>query len=198
VAHLTITLARDRASIVGMPDDDVAHLLAHPLRQLLLFEYDEPTSPSKAAARLGERVNVVSYHTDVLRRHGWIELVGTERRRGATEHFYRATRPRAIEDAVWARMPARTRRAIVLGALAVTADVAKAAALVGGFDHARAHLSRSRLEVDESALDEVAATLRETVTRVEQIAAAARERAPAVSERHELIIQCFRTPPTVP
>ena len=173
---------------------DLAHLLTHPLRQLLLFEYDEPTSPSKAAARLGEPVNVVSYHTDVLRRHGWIELVGTERRRGATEHFYRSVGPRVIEDAVWARLPARTRRAIVLGALDATTYEAKTAALADGFDHARAHLSRCLLELDDCALDEVAATLRETVSRVEQIAAAARDRAPEASERHELIIQCFRTP----
>ena len=177
---------------------DLANLLAHPLRQLLLFEYEEPTSPSKAAARLGEPVNVVSYHTGVLRRHGWIELVGTEQRRGATEHFYRSAGPRVIEDAVWAQLPARTRRAIVLGALDATARVTKAAGLTGGFDHARAHLSRCLLELDESALDEVAATLRETVSRVEQIAAEARDRAPAATERHELIIQCFRTPPMAP
>ena len=173
---------------------DLAHLLAHPLRQHLLFEYDEPTSPSKVAARLGERVNVVSYHTDVLRRHGWIELVGTEQRRGATEHVYRSTGPRVIEDAVWAQMPARTRRAIILGALNAMASETKSAALAGGFDHAKAHLSRCLLELDDSALDQVAATLRDTVSRVEQIAAEARDRAPTETARHELTIQCFRTP----
>jgi DNA-binding transcriptional ArsR family regulator len=179
-----------------MSDDDVAHLLAHPLRQRLLFEYDEPTSPSKAAGRLGQPVNVVSYHTGVLRRHGWIELVRTEQRRGATEHFYRSARPRVVEDAIWAGLAPRKRRAIVLGTLGAVAAEARVAALAGGFDHARAHLSRCLLELDDSALDEVAATLRDAVARVEQIAAAARERAPGVCERHELSIQCFRTPPT--
>ena len=172
--------------------DDVERVLAHPLRQRLLYEYGDQTSPSKAAGRVGEPVNVVSYHTHVLRRHGWIELVRTERRRGATEHYYRSTRARAIEDDVWARLPARQRRAIVLGALATTADEAKVAALAGGFDHAKAHLSRCLLELDEDALEEVAATLRETVARVERIAATARDRAPAGRERHELVIQCFR------
>jgi DNA-binding transcriptional ArsR family regulator len=174
---------------------DVANVLSHPLRQRLLFEYDdEPTSPSKAARRLGEPVNVISYHTGVLRRHGWIELVRTEQRRGATEHFYRSARPRAIEDAVWAGLPPRARRAIVLGTVAATADAVRVAALAGGFDHAHAHLSRCLLELDDRALDEVATMLREVVVRVEEIAAAARERAPAATERHELIIQCFRAP----
>src|SRR5688572_11778110 len=111
--------------------DDVARLLAHPLRQRLLFEYDQPTSPSKAADRLQEPVNVVSYHTNVLRKYGWIELVRTERRRGATEHFYRSTGPPDIEDADWARLSLRTRHAVVLGTLSATAGEAKAAAFRG-------------------------------------------------------------------
>jgi DNA-binding transcriptional ArsR family regulator len=69
----------------------MGRLLAHPLRDRLLFEYQgDPTSPSKVARRLGESVSLVSYHTDVLARNGCLELVRTERRRGAIEHFYRA------------------------------------------------------------------------------------------------------------
>src|SRR5918992_79720 len=106
--------------------DDVARLLAHPLRQRLLVEYDTPTSPSRAARRIRQPVNVVSYHTGVLRRRGWIELVRTEQRRGAVEHFYRSTGPPELEDSDWARLSQRVRRAIVLGTLGTTADEAKA------------------------------------------------------------------------
>jgi len=80
-------------------DNRFARMVAHPLRQRLIVGYTvEPTSPSRLAAALGERVNVVSYHTGVLLRAACIELVRTERRRGATEHFYRATAPGVIED----------------------------------------------------------------------------------------------------
>ena len=175
--------------------DDVARLLAHPLRQRLMFEYDEPTSPSKAARRLRQPVNLVSYHTSVLRQRGWIELVRTERRRGAIEHFYRSTTRPVIEDAEWASLPQRLRRAIVLGSVSAAADAARAAALTGGFDHGRAHLSRCLLELDEQGVGEAAATLREAIDGLERISAAARERDPEGCERHELMIQFFTSPP---
>jgi DNA-binding transcriptional ArsR family regulator len=175
--------------------DDVARLLAHPLRQRLLFEYDEPTSPSKAARRLRQPVNVVSYHTDVLLRRGWIELVRTERRRGAVEHFYRSTGPRVIEDADWAKLPLRLRHAIVVGTVSGTADEARAAALEGGFDEATSHLSRSLLELDEQGVAEVAEALRRTIDEIAAIAASARERRTTARERREVVIQFFRAPP---
>jgi hypothetical protein len=175
--------------------DEVARLLAHPLRQRLLFEYARPTSPSKAARRLRQPVNLVSYHTDVLRRRGWIELVRTQRRRGATEHVYRSTGRPDIEDTDWARLSLRLRRTIVLGTLGGTADDARAAALGGGFDEATAHLSRCPLYLDEQGVAEVAATLRRAIAELTRIAAAARERDPDGCERHDVAIQFFRTPP---
>lgn len=175
--------------------DDVARLLSHPLRQRLLFEYAEPTSPSKAARRLRQPVNLVSYHTNVLRRRGWIELVRTERRRGAIEHFYSSTTKPMIEDAEWASLSRRLRRAIVLGTVSATADAVRAAALTGGFDRERAHLSRCLLELDEQGVDEAAAALREAIDSLERISSTARERAPDGCDRHELVIQFFTSPP---
>jgi DNA-binding transcriptional ArsR family regulator len=174
--------------------DEVARLLAHPLRQRLLFEYERPSSPSKIARRIEQPVNVVSYHTNVLRRHGWIELVRTEQRRGATESFWRTTVAAKLEDEEWERISPPLRHAIVLGTLAATSDEARAAALHSGFDGARAHLSRSLLEVDQQAVEEVANLLRRTIDEVEQIEAASRNRDPRSVERHELVIQFFRLP----
>ena len=175
--------------------DEVARLLAHPLRPRLLVEYDRPTSPSKIARRIQQPVNLVSYHTAVLRQRGWIELVRTERRRGATEHVYRSTGPPDIEDTDWARLSWRVRRAIVLGTLGGSADEAREAALSGGFDEATAHLSRRPLELDEQGVADVAATLREAAEELERIAAAARERDPDGCERHQVAIQFYRTAP---
>lgn len=175
--------------------EELANLLAHPLRARLLFEYNQPTSPSRLARRLDERVNLVSYHTNVLHEHGWLELVGTEQRRGATEHFYRATGPFDIEDEDWDRVPLPLRHAFVLGVYGVTRDEIRHAALHGGFDRSTAHFSRSLLELDEQGAAEVAATLRPVIDRLQEIAAAARERGSEERERHEVVIQFFRVPP---
>jgi hypothetical protein len=173
--------------------DEVAKLLAHPLRHRLLFEYETPSSPSKVARRLDQRVNVVSYHTNVLHGHGWIELVRTERRRGATEHFFRSSRSPYIEDDDWERVSVPLRHAVVLGLLEVTSGDLRVAARYGGFDDAKTHLSRSLLDLDEQGVAEVASTLRETVDRLQRIAASARDRN-AGGERHEIVMQFFRVP----
>jgi DNA-binding transcriptional ArsR family regulator len=175
--------------------DEAAQLLAHPLRHRLLFEYDEPCSPSKVARRLQQRVNVVSYHTNVLLRNGWIELVRTEKRRGATEHYYRSTHARIIEDEDWEQIPSPLRHSIVLGMQGITNDEARAAALHGGFDWAHAHFSRSLLDLDEHGVAEVAVTLREVIDKLQNFTAASRERDAAGGERHEVVIQFFRVPP---
>jgi DNA-binding transcriptional ArsR family regulator len=174
--------------------EELANLLAHPLRARLLFEYEQQTSPSKLARRLQERVNLVSYHTNVLREHGWIELVRTERRRGATEHFYRTTGPHDIEDEDWEQVSTQLRRAVVLGVLGITRDEARTAALHGGFDRATMHLSRSLLDLDDRGVAELASTLRQAIDKVQQIAASARTRDADGRERHEVVIQFFRVP----
>ncbi len=172
--------------------DELANLLAHPLRARLLFEYFEPNSPSKLARRLKQRVNLVSYHTNVLRDHGWIELVRTQPRRGATEHFYRATGPLYIEDEEWERVSVGLRHAFVLGVLSVTGEESKTAAFHGGFDAATTHISRSLLDLDERGVADVATTLRDVIARLEEITAAVRERDAGGRERHEVVIQYFR------
>src|ERR1700754_125573 len=101
-------------------DTHLARVIAHPLRLRLIHEYTVgESSPSRAAAALGERVNLVSYHTGVLLRAGCLELVGTKRRRGATEHFYRATVPGVILDDEWALLPASLRRQLARRTLGV-------------------------------------------------------------------------------
>lgn len=66
--------------------------LSHPLRARLLDLLDQRTaSPSQLADELGEPLPNVSYHVRRLLDLGCIELAGTEPRRGATEHYYRAT-----------------------------------------------------------------------------------------------------------
>ena len=69
----------------------MAKALAHPLRVQLLTALNEGVaSPNELAKRLNEPLTNVSYHVRMLHDLGCIELVETEPRRGALEHYYRA------------------------------------------------------------------------------------------------------------
>jgi DNA-binding transcriptional ArsR family regulator len=66
-------------------------LLAHPLRARLWTAFSNSDySPNELAKELDEPLGNVSYHVKVLLDAGVIELVATQPRRGAIEHYYRA------------------------------------------------------------------------------------------------------------
>lgn len=65
--------------------------LAHPLRvKLLAYLNDREWSPNELSEELNEGLSQVSYHIKVLKDLEMIEMVRTEPRRGAVEHYYRA------------------------------------------------------------------------------------------------------------
>lgn len=77
-----------------MPSIDwqrVAEAELHPMRTKVLKAIDasrEPRSPNELSKEFGEPLGNVSYHVAALAKKGLIELVKTEPRRGALEHFY--------------------------------------------------------------------------------------------------------------
>lgn len=173
-----------------------ARLLLHPLRHRLLFEYAAGTrSPSELAAELGERLNVVSYHTAMLARAGLLDLVRTERHRGAIAHFYRAQRFGEIDDADWERLPLDLRHALVRRTLELTWREATAAVPSGGMDDGTAHVSRDLLELDERGRAELAGLLRSTLEQARRIAAACRARPGQATRPSELIVLGFSREP---
>lgn len=172
--------------------ETLSRLFRHPLRWHALFKYAErTTSPSAIAADLGAPLNVVSYHTRVLLRAGAIELVRTERRRGATEHFYRTVSALEIGDAEWAVLPVKLRRvlarAFIDGAVRECVD----ALAGGGMDGELTHLSRSYFELDPQGQRELASLLRDTFDRASAIGEASRERAAGAAAPHEIVIMSF-------
>jgi DNA-binding transcriptional ArsR family regulator len=67
----------------------------HPLRLQILEAFDsskKPLSPKELCRKVGAPLSNVSYHVKQLREAQIVELVKTEPRRGAVEHFYRLTR----------------------------------------------------------------------------------------------------------
>src|SRR3954462_11865534 len=85
----------------------IAKALAHPLRARILQRLGERVaSPGDLAIELGAPLGGVSYHVRMLREYECVELMRTEPRRGALQHFYRATaRPRLDADQ-WGALPA--------------------------------------------------------------------------------------------
>ena len=77
----------------------VAKAFAHPLRvQILIILNERVASPNLLSQELDQSLNLVAYHVRVLEKYDCIELVDTKQRRGATEHFYRATRRQFLSD----------------------------------------------------------------------------------------------------
>jgi DNA-binding transcriptional ArsR family regulator len=88
--------------------------MSHPLRAeilTLLTERGEPVSPIEMSRIFGAPVGDVSHHCKQLVKYECAEQVGTRQRRGATEHFYRATARPHLDDHQWRRMPGPARAA---------------------------------------------------------------------------------------
>lgn len=84
--------------------------LRHPLRVELLRQFTERTaSPNELAVKLDEDLSYLSYHVRELEKAGAIELVKTEPKRGAVEHFYRGTARAHFSDKDWEQLPEDTR-----------------------------------------------------------------------------------------
>src|SRR6201995_6031451 len=78
----------------------IAKALAHPLRARILQRLGERVaSPGDLALELGAPLGVVSYPVRMLRDYVCGERVRLEPRRGALQHFYRATGPPTLHEA---------------------------------------------------------------------------------------------------
>jgi DNA-binding MarR family transcriptional regulator len=91
---------------------------------------ERTSSPNEIANALRVPLSTISYHIKDLQKKGAVELVKTEPRRGAIEHFYRAVLTPEISDAEWQKMPKASRRE--LAETALTAIVAEA---LSSLDH---------------------------------------------------------------
>lgn len=110
----------------GRPTEErkVAHSVNHPVRlDVLSILFERIASPNEMANQLRVALGTVSFHVTELVRDGVIELVKTEQRRGAIEHYYRACVKPEITAKEWKAMPKATRREIARLALhAIFAD----------------------------------------------------------------------------
>jgi hypothetical protein len=165
----------------------VAKAFAHPLRvQILIILNERVASPNLLSQELGQSLNLVAYHVRVLEKYDCIELVDTKQRRGATEHFYRATRRQFLTDREWSRMPQSLRPGLSGAMLKALFDDVEEAVVHDTFDEVEdRHLSRTPMIVDRQGWSDVAGLLTNTLDRVLQIQSEASERI-AVSGEKEM------------
>src|SRR5215212_7945699 len=128
----------------------IAKALAHPLRARILQRLGERVaSPGDLAVELGAPLGVVSYHVRMLRDYECVELVRTEPRRGALQHFYKATARPNLDENQWRTLPAGLRRELTGETIQGLVDDLAQAADAGTLEDPDVVLSRTPLELDE-------------------------------------------------
>jgi len=163
-------LAQTRTSPEGITQQ-LAKALAHPLRVRILSSLQKGiSSPNQLAQELGEPLGNVSYHVKTLLEYDCVELVKTEPRRGAVEHFYRATERAFFSDADWKKIPASARKGINGVVLEGIGQDVTAAMIAGTIDaRTDSHVSRTSLLLDQKGWDEVTSLLADTLNRAIEI-----------------------------
>jgi DNA-binding transcriptional ArsR family regulator len=162
----------------GELDEGLLKAISHPLRHRLLSMLDGRTaSPNELAHELDLPLGRVSYHIRLLHDLGAIELVATEPRRGALEHFYRAVTSAWFGEGDWGKLPRSARRGILGHNLQQIFAWVTAAAERGGFDHPTSAVLHAALALDERGREEVSRVARDAVERARAIqeASAARQ-----------------------
>ncbi len=170
----------------------IAKALAHPLRARILQRLGERVaSPGDLAVELGAPLGVVSYHVRMLRDYDCVELVRTEPRRGALQHFYRATARPNFEEQQWRTLPSGLRGELSGETIQTVVDDLAAAADAGMLEDPELVLTRTPLELDERGRKKLNKLLSRTV---EQALAIASESASRGDEKFatELAILHFK------
>jgi hypothetical protein len=145
--------------------------VSHPIRlKACTILGERVASPNEIAKTTGEDLGLVAYHVRELEKLGWAELVKTEPRRGALEHFYRGTARPLLDDAKWSRLTPEQRDEYSAVGIQIMFVEAGWALAEGTFDsRLDRHMTRSPMQVDERGWKEVAKTLEAAFARVQEI-----------------------------
>ena len=149
-------------------DQRLVKALAHPLRiQILEILTEQVASPNLLANELESQLSDVAYHTRALDRCGCLDLVDTVQRRGATEHFYKATPGAFVGDRSWRKVPRSVRGGVSAATLQTFLDKAVAALEAGTLDGRDDTVFRwMPLQLDQEGWKEVVAILEEATNLI--------------------------------
>jgi DNA-binding transcriptional ArsR family regulator len=109
--------------------------LGHPVREHILAVLNERVaSASEIGEELSADVSSFYHHFEELEKLDCIERVETRRRRGAKEHFFRATRSVFFDDEAWQKMPGSLKADVAASSLQLLFDDVVAALSSGTLD----------------------------------------------------------------
>jgi DNA-binding transcriptional ArsR family regulator len=152
-------------------DQRLVKALAHPLRvEILIILNERMASPNELSKELDEGLSQVSYHVKVLKDFECIEMVKTEPRRGAVEHYYRATARAFLTDKDWRKLPDSIKPGMSASFVKMLIDDVLEALQGGSFDARNdRHISWTPGTVDEQGWKESVDLVNETLDRVMKI-----------------------------
>lgn len=159
-------------------DELIAFVVKHPHKVDALAILNERTaSIAEIAKIMGLPVSKLTHHIKDLHDAGCIEIARSERRRGAFEHYYRASLRPNISDAAWEKLSLQER--LELSRLVFGAIVAEGVGAIraGTFDsRTNRHLSWRILSLDKDGWSELVEEKAESLGEVEAIQARAYQR----------------------
>ncbi len=159
-------------------DQRLVKALAHPLRvEILTILNERMASPNELSKELEEGLSQVSYHVKVLKDFECIEMVKTEPRRGAVEHYYRATSRAYLTDRDWRSLPDSIKPGMSASGLKMIIDDVVGAINAGSFNAREdVHMSWTPGVVDEQGWNEAVELVNETLEKILDIHAASAKR----------------------
>ncbi len=159
-------------------NQDLVKSLAHELRaEILAILNERMASPNELAKELGEGLSQVSYHVKVLKDYKVITLVKTEPRRGAVEHYYRATSRAFLTDRDWHELPDSVRVGMSADLFQAVVDDVVASMEGEKFDDREdRHLSWTPMMLDEQAWTSLQKLLGDTLKQAMKLNAEAAKR----------------------
>lgn len=162
------TKTKSKTKSKGGVDQRLVKALAHPLRvEILTILNERMASPNELSKELEEGLSQVSYHVKVLKDFECIEMVKTEPRRGAVEHYYRATERAFLTDRDWQKLPDSVKPGVSASVVELFMGEVAAAFQEGTFDAREdRHLSWTPGVVDEQGWNESVDLVNETLERV--------------------------------
>lgn len=175
-------------------DPRMPKALSHVLRQhILLAAVEREVSPKELAEELGEHLGQVSYHVKVLRDDcRLLEETRQVPRRGAIEHYYRATVKTLLPAKIWRSLKKGLRAAVGAGLASDLFDDLARALKAGKLQGAQDYLVRTPLVLDAEGQRRLRAIAERATGEVEdEQRAAARRMAKANGDSPERVACTF-------
>lgn len=152
--------------------------LGHPVREHILSVLNERVASGREIGEeLGADVSSFYHHIEQLEKLGCIERVESRRRRGATEHFFRAKQTLFFDDEKWRALPASLKADLSASSLQKLFDDVVSALASGTLDlRDDRHVSWDRGAFDAQGWEEAKELMDQTLSRLGVIRKAAAKR----------------------